>query len=393
MALVETQQIAAEEFSARRARALQLARERGLDGLLVCGRGGGGLERYGDVFYLSNHYSSFPYIPDRPGAWTGRAHAFLVMPVGDDPTIVVDLPYIDTVSLPADRIKVVELVTETVADLLKAAFPRGRIGLVSGDALPAPMMKAFEAAVPGAAFVPADEILAELRSIKSPAEIEKLRAASRIGSRMIEAMMEAAIPGASHGDVVAAGLQVLVPAGGALYNSFMASGRGGAHPTVTRCSFPTWGAKTRLSEGEWLRLGISGVLEGYCFDLARARPIGKAVPQQIEAFEAALAVVDAGIAVMKPGTPAGEVARAGIAKQEELGFAWKGVFSGLGHGLGLGWDSPWLTPDEAMPIAPGMVMCVEKTLMRDGWLGDFEETVVVGDDGASLITDARRRFW
>jgi Xaa-Pro aminopeptidase len=393
MAPIATQPISADEFSSRRARALELARKRGLDGLLVCGRGGGGLERYGDVFYLSNHYSSFPYIPDRPGAWTGRAHAFLVMPIGDEPTIVVDLPYIDTISLPADRIEVVELVTETVAHLLAKAFPRGRIGLVSGDALPAPMMKSFEAAVPGATFVPADDILAELRAIKSAAEIEKLRAASQIGSRMIEAMMEAAIPGASHGDVVAAGLQVLVPAGGALYNSFMASGRGGANPTVTRCSFPTWGAKTRLSEGEWLRLGISGVLDGYCFDLARARPIGKAAPQQIQAFEAALSVVDAGIAAMKPGTPAGEVARAGIAKQEELGFAWKGVFSGLGHGLGLGWDSPWLTPDETMPIAAGMVMCVEKTLMRDGWLGDFEETVVVGEDGASLITDARRRFW
>ena len=33
---------------------------------------------------------------------------------------------------------------------------------------------------------------------------------------MIEAMMKAAEPGASHGDVMAAGLQVVVPAGGAL---------------------------------------------------------------------------------------------------------------------------------------------------------------------------------
>jgi Xaa-Pro aminopeptidase len=69
------------------------------------------------------------------------------------------------------------------------------------------------------------------------------------------------------------------------------------------------------------------------------------------------------------------------------------VFSGLGHGLGLGWDAPWLTPDENAEIKPGMVMCIEKTLMRDGWLGDFEETVVIENDGPHLITDARRRYW
>jgi Xaa-Pro aminopeptidase len=173
----------------------------------------------------------------------------------------------------------------------------------------------------------------------------------------------------------------------------MASGRGGASPTLTRCNFPTWGAPQPLAEGDWIRLGISGVLRGYCFDLARARPVGKPVPQQVEAFEAAIAIVDTAIAAMKPGTPAREIATAGLAKQDELGFPFKGVFSGLGHGLGLGWDAPWLTPDEDMPLAPGMVMCVEKTLMRDGWLGDFEETVVIGENGPTFITDARRRWW
>jgi Xaa-Pro aminopeptidase len=96
---------------------------------------------------------------------------------------------------------------------------------------------------------------------------------------------------------------------------------------------------------------------------------------------------------MKPGATAADVARAGLKTQEEAGFAWKGVFSGLGHGLGLGWDAPWLTPDENAEIKPGMVMCIEKTLMRDGWLGDFEETVVIENDGPHLITDARRRYW
>ncbi len=382
-----------EEFAERRRQALAAAAGQGLAGLLVCGRGGGGLDRYGDVFYLTNHYTSFPFIPDMPGAWTSRAHSFLIMPVGDEPTLIVDLPYIETVAMPRDRIVIADLVTEAAIEALRKTLSKGRIGLVSGDALPAPVAKQIEAALPGVTFEPADHILMDLRSLKSPAEIEQLRAASKLGSRAIDAMMEAAVPGATHGDVVAAAMNVIVPAGGALYNSFMASGRGGDSPTLTRCSFPTWGAKQPLAEGEWFRVGLSGVLNGYCFDLARARPIGQPVPEQIPAFEAAIAVVEAGMAAMTPGATAADVARAGQKAQEDAGFAWKGVFSGLGHGLGLGWDSPWLVPDETAGIKPGMVMCIEKTLMRDGWLGDFEETVVIDATGPHLITDARRRYW
>lgn len=382
-----------DEFRERRARVVTAAREQGLDGLLVCARGGGSLDRYGDVFYLTNHYTSFPYIPDLPGAWSSRAHSFLLLPADGDPVLVVDIPSIEPIRLPQEQIVVADRVTEAVSEAMKRLFPSARIGLVGGDTLPASTGKSLESAVPGAAFEPADGILAEARAVKSPAEIALLRRASALGSRMIEAMMESAEPGATHGDVVAAGLAVLVPAGGMLYNSFMASGRGGEQPTMVRCNFPTWGSRTPLAKGDWFRIGISGVLDGYCFDLSRSKAIGPAVAPQTSAFEAAIAVVQAGIAAMRPGATAGAVAEAGSAAQERAGYPWRGVFSGLGHGLGLGWDRPWLVPGDATVLRPGMVMCVEKTLMKDGWLGDYEETVLLTEQGPELLTDARQRFW
>ena len=205
--------------------------------------------------------------------------------------------------------------------------------------------------------------------------------------------MASAVPGATHGDVVAAGLQVLVPAGGMLYNSFMASGTGGANATLVRSSFPTWASPTPLANGQWLRLGISGVLDGYYFDVSRSRSIGPASRLQVDAFEAAIAAVEAGIAALRPGVTAGEVARAGLAKQESLGFTLKGVFSGLGHGIGLGWDSPWLVPQETMKLVPGMVLNFERTLTKDGYLGDFEETVLLTEHGVERLTDAVKRPW
>jgi len=142
-----------------------------------------------------------------------------------------------------------------------------------------------------------------------------------------------------------------------------------------------------------LRLGISGVLDGYYFDVSRSRSIGPPTKDQVNAFEAAIAAVEAGIAALRPGVTAGEVASAGLSKQESLGFPLKGVFSGLGHGIGLGWDSPWLVPQEKMKLVPNMVLNFERTLTRDGYLGDFEETVLLTDRGVERLTDARIRLW
>jgi len=383
-----------EEFAGRRAAATKAARQAGLDGLLVCSRGGGTLDRYADVMYLTNHYSSFPFIPDVEGKWTGRAHSFLVLPVNGDPILVTDVSVGDDVAMPTAQVAVSDLTIEATVEALRAkGLGKARIGLVGGDALPASMFRKIQAALPAAVFEDADRLIAGLRAIKSPAEIARLRAASEIGSRTIEAMMAASAPGATHSDIVAAGMQVLVPAGGILYNSFMASGRGGENPTIVKSSFPTWAAPTALKTGEWLRLGISGVLHGYYFDVSRSRAIGPPTNRQIDAFEAAIAVVEEGISGVRPGARAGDVARAGLGKQEALGYPLKGVFSGLGHGIGLGWDAPWLVPEEEMKLAPGMVLNFERTLFQDGYCGDFEETVLLTETGVERLTNAQVRLW
>jgi Xaa-Pro aminopeptidase len=386
--------IPASELAERRKRAAAAAKAKGLNGLLVVSRGGGTLDRYGDVLYLANFYTSFPYIPDLPGAWTGRAHAFLVLTAEAEPHLVIDCPNDGRIALQPAEIERSDLVIESVvAALRRMGLDHGRIGLAGIDVLSVAAYRTLAAALPGVTFEDAGAILAELRAIKSPAEIALLRRASSTGSRMIEAMMDAAVPGATHGDVVAAGQQVLTPARGILYNSFMASGRGGDNPQYVRSNFPTWNSEVKLENGQWFRIGISGALDGYMFDLSRSKPIGPPTNRQVELFEHAIECVETGIAAVRPGATAEEVAAAGLDRQRALGYDMTGVFSGLGHGLGLGWDAPWLAPGDRTAIKPGMVLCFERTILQDGFLGDFEETVLVTEDGAEKITDARIRSW
>lgn len=391
---MRTPSIATEEFAARRSVAVEAAGKAGFDALLVCSRGGGCLDRYADVMYLTNFYTSFPYTPDLDGEWTARAHAFLILPVGADPHLVIDMPDLGQIRLEDGRTTYTNLVLEgTVAALRQAGLAAGRVGLVGSDVLTFHMHRYFAAALPSLRLEPADALLSGLRMLKSPAEVDLLRRAAWIGSRAIDAMMDAAVPGALHGDLVAAAMQVLAPHGGALYNSFMASGRGGEGGKLVRNGFPTWGAAERLESGDFIRVGLSGVVDGYVFDLSRARPVGAVPARQIEMFEAAISVVEAAIAAVRPGATAGEVADAGFAMQRQLNLPAKSVFSALGHGVGLGWDSPWLSSGTDTRIAPSMVLCLERTIMVDGFLGDFEETVLVTESGAEILTDARVRYW
>ena len=393
-AAVVMSKIPSTEFAQRRQRAAGATRAAGLDALLICGRGGGALDRYADVMYLANHYSSFPFIPDLDGKWTGRGHSFVILPASGDALLLTDMPAAGDAGLRQEQIVISGLVTEAVIEgLRKQGLTKGKVGVVGSDILPTSVFRKIASVLPDIVWSDADDILAGLRAIKSPAEIECLRAASKLGSRMMDAMMAAAEPGATHGEIVAAGMEVLVPAGGILYNSFISSGTGGENPTKVTAAFPTWSSPTPIQKGDWLRLGISGVLDGYYFDLARSRPIGPPTNRQIDAFEAAIAVIDAGMSAIRPGITAGEVAQAGAQKQAELGYPVGNSFSGLGHGVGLGWDVPWLVPGEPTKLISGMVLCLERTLILDGFCGDFEETVLVTDGGAELITDAKIRRW
>ncbi|MGH2617252.1 MAG: M24 family metallopeptidase, partial [Thermomicrobiales bacterium] len=145
--------------------------------------------------------------------------------------------------------------------------------------------------------------------------------------------------------------------------------------------------------GQWFQAGISGVYQGYLFDLARSTAVGTPSDRQVAAFEAAISCVDASIAAIRPDVSAGSVATAGLDRMRALGYDFGGAFSGMGHGIGLGWDTPWLIPGDTTVLKSGMVLCVERGVKHEGYSGDFEETVLVTDTGSELLTSARVRRW
>ena len=141
------------EFEERRSRAAKAVRESGLDALLVCGRGGGTLDRYGDVMYLTNFYSSFPFIPDYGDHWSARAHPFVLLAADGRARLLADIPVLDEVAMPREDVVRTDRVLETLIEEIRGAgLDAGRLGIAGYDTLPASYLDRLRGALPEARF-------------------------------------------------------------------------------------------------------------------------------------------------------------------------------------------------------------------------------------------------
>jgi Xaa-Pro aminopeptidase len=409
------------EYFARQETLAALAREHGYAGVVAWSRGGGGQDRYADVYYLTGFYTHQPFVPDlapTTGAdsdwrWRAAGHSAVVIPSDGPVTLVVDSAYLQDPQPVADEVAVSADLIRTVSGLL-AATERGegrrrrrpRFALLGGDALPARWARALEvyleARLGGADIFEADELGWRLRRRKSPAEQTLLRAAGALGARAMDNAMAAAVPGAREADVAGAFIETLVRGGGALYDIVMSSGPF-AH-TLASSGGPAGTAPfrdRRLAPGDLLRIDAYGSLGGYLFDFARTRAIGRPPNEaQRELLAAAHDSVKAGLDLLAPGVRLSEVAdrceatlaassyvrRRGL-PDSTMGGAW-------GHGLGLSFEPPWIHADSEQTAEPGMCLAVERRIEAPGLGGaQYEDDVLVVEGGVELLTPAEECYF
>jgi len=381
--------IAKDEFEARQQRARELASARGLQGLLVWGRGGGTQDRYADLYYLTDYYSQYPLVHDKQG-WSARGHGALVLPVKGPSRLIVDMPVFRDDLAVADDVIYSEDVASAAADALVSAVPYGSIGIMGSEALAWQWREVFRAAL-GPRLIEADSLGRELRLLKSDAELQIMRAAGRLGTRAVEAIMDAAVPGATEADLAAAGIEVIIRGGGAFHGMGLSCG---AHADAYGHSQPAaYDGRYVLREGDMARVDLYGSVDGYVFDLGRTCVVsGRPTDDQQAMLDAARQSVLAGIGKVGPGVPMSEVARVCEDTLAGSEFARRGSSAPLtgfpwGHNLGLAFEAPWIEASSTTTIVPRMCLCVEKRLARAGVGGTtYEDDLIVTENGCEVIT-------
>ena len=382
------------EYDARQAAARELARERGYSALIAWSRGGSTQDHYADVYYLTGFYTHQPFIPDEPGRWRAHGHTALVLPVDGPATLLMDMTEVQDPKPAADRARVTEDLVESLAMTVAETVPPSTdVALLGGEALAWRWGRELGARLPEHRFIEADDLAAELRLIKSAAELDLLRAAGEIGARAVDAAMEAAVPGVTEAEVAAEAIAEIVRAGGALYGLGLSSGPW-AHTFSP--STPAAYSRRRLNAGDMIRLDLYGSFDGYLFDFGRSRVVGRSPTQaQQEILDAVRDSVRAGTELLRPDETLGAVARRceealkASAYARRHGLPRSTMGGTWGHSLGLDWGAPWIESTSDTVIRPGMCFAIERRLEAPGTGGaNYENDVIVTDAGPEIITHA-----
>jgi Xaa-Pro aminopeptidase len=398
--------VSAAEYAQRRERLRALTAERGLDGVLVVSRGANGADWGADIVYLTNHYSAFPQIPDRPGRWTGRGFSGLVMPATEDGTLVVEIPDWREDLVDVGEVSVsLDLWAGIAHALRERGLAGGRVGLIGRESLLHVTVERIRDELPDIQLSWADDLIEGMRRIKSEAEIALMRESTRVGCEMVEAFVSAAVPGATEADCVLAALNRGIPQGAFPLDIPVASGAHVDHFLWDR--MPSWDWKRPLEAGDMIHPDMYGTVNGYFYDMVRTTVAGRtATAAQREVLEASVAVVLHIIDGMRPGVSCGDLFERGSSWLTEHGFeapgaeASEGVamlgqsYPSFGHSLGLAWENPSIVAGEQAVLEPNMVMAVEAEVGRPGaGTGAFEHNVLVTESGVEILTTHAENVW
>lgn len=381
-----------EELALRQERALDAALRAGYAGLIVWGRGSTNADGCADLLYLSNHLSAVSHIPDSP-ANTARGHAALVLAPGHAPVLVTDSYDIDPAEVGVHDIRSSTFVDrDTGMVAVELGLRGGRVGLAGQTGLlHSAYLRISDALGPSTVIEPADDLLTELRLIKSDHEVALLRDASRIGSEWMLAVLDAAVPGRTEGEIVGEGLRWLAAAGGWAYDVAVASGPC-SHRYRHRQALPTWDSHRPLQEGDLFHVDLWGPMaHGYFCDLTRSTVIGaKPTSPQLHVLEDSIDLVETVIARIEPGVPLSELRRIGAAVMERRGggsSAFSAMIPFVGHSLGLDCEAPFITSHADRTVEVGMVLAIECFLGGGPGLGaGFEHVLHIGADGVEILT-------
>jgi Xaa-Pro aminopeptidase len=268
-----------------------------------------------------------------------------------------------------------------LADLLRRhGLDSGRIGLET-DYLPASEFEELESLCPGAKFVPAQGVLARLRQIKCPDEIDTLRVLSRIADRAITDALGSVGPGSTEMDLAAALTRGVYEQGAEYFKLMIVA-------TGERSTFPNVGPTTRvLKRQDVCRVEIFPMIGGYHAGVCRTAAVEEAPPEAERIWANLTACKHMLLDVIRPGASTRRIYELYLEKLKELDLP---PISFIGHGIGLQLhEDPYLGPTADQPLEAGMVLGIEPLVYETGFGFGMQnkDMVLVTETGCELLSD------
>jgi methionyl aminopeptidase len=249
-------------------------------------------------------------------------------------------------------------------------------------------------------------------ALKSPAEIEKMRRASRIVAEVLEMMREQVEPGVTTAELDQMAEEII--RGHNAIPSFMGYPPGSVYPfpasicaSVNEELVHGIPGPRVLKEGDIISIDVGAILDGYHGDAAITLPVGQISPETQRLLEVTEGALYAGISAAKAGNRSGDVSAAIQSYVEDRGYNVVREYTGHGIGRSMHEDPQvpnYGEPGKGVPLRRGMTIALEPMVLAgdrrvrvldDHWTvvsydgeltAHFEHSIAITDGDAEILT-------
>jgi len=375
------------EFTERVKRVQIAIAERGLDALLSFGSEA----EPQFVRYLSDYWPAFEA-------------AGVLVPVEGDPVLIIgpeSLAYAQGRSK-IDKIRQileyresaepeypgVKLDTfESVFDEISRGKGVKKLGVVGYTITTVPVYTGLQKSMAHGEIIRADDILIEMRKVKSENEIALLRESFRIAEKAMKAVLEEIKPGMMEVEVVGIAQEEIYKHGAEYegHPMYVLSGRFSTN-AIGRPSLK------RILPGEVVQLNLGARYGGYASSVGRPICLGHMPDDVRNLLQVGLDAANKTIEIMKAGIIAKEVAIQvqDLIKARGFGHA---ILYGPCHGIGLmECEHPWIETNSDYVILENYTYQVDSFLHLKEFGMRFEDGIRVTKDGVEEFSNFRREL-
>jgi ectoine hydrolase len=249
--------------------------------------------------------------------------------------------------------------------------------------------------LPEARFADATALVNWQRAVKSPTELGYMRKAARIVEAMHQRILDKVEPGMRKCDLVAeiydAGIRGVDGFGGdyAALVPLLPSGEEASAPHLTWDDQP-------MRSGEGTFFEIAGCYKRYHCPLSRTIFLGKPTQAFLDAEEAVLEGMEAGLAAARPGNACEDIANAFFAVLKRYGIVKD---SRTGYSIGLSYPPDWgertmsLRPGDRTELKPGMTFHFMTGLWLETMGLEITESIVITETGVECLANVPRKLF
>jgi Xaa-Pro aminopeptidase len=238
-----------------------------------------------------------------------------------------------------------------------------------------------------AALAPAQQLLTDLRAVKSREDLQGLIEAQRISEKAFQELLPLISTRMTERELAAELVCRILKNGGddKSFDPIIVSG--------PNSSMPHGEPSDKLIGKGFLTIDFGAKKNGWCSDTTRTLCVGQPDDEMVRVYETVLSAQLAGIEAAKAGVRGCDIDGAARAVIEKAGYG-KLFGHGFGHGLGLAvHEAPNASQSNSKEMPEGAVISAEPGIYLPGQYGvRIEDVIYITKDGCENITNLPKKL-